>query len=31
MHKTYVKHLNFKLYYEQLLFYTCVTWQAPWR
>jgi len=35
MHKTYVKHLNFKLYYQQLhLKYLCNMaryWlQAPW-
>jgi len=28
LHKTYMKHLNFKLYYQQLHFKSCGTWKG---
>jgi len=28
LNKAYVKHLNCKLYYQQLHLNTCVTWQG---
>jgi len=28
LHKAYVKHLNYKLYYQQLHLKYCVTWHG---